>query len=56
MSSARGSLRLFLLVRGCPVGFSLFQVDSIVVGGCKVAIVVGGFLVRYKLSNLVVFS
>ena len=34
MSSARGFLRLFLLCEGCTVGFSLFQVDS-VVGGCR---------------------
>ena len=32
MSKARGGLRLFLLVLACPVGFSLFQVDSVVVG------------------------
>ena len=35
MSSARGCLKLFLVVLGCPIGFSLFQVDSVVVGGCR---------------------
>ena len=34
-SSARGCLRLFLLVLGCQFGFSSFQVDSVVVGCCR---------------------
>ena len=35
MLSARGCLRLFLLVLGCPICLNVFQVDSIVVGGCR---------------------
>ena len=31
----RGCLRLFLLVLGCPVCFSLCQFDAIDVGGCR---------------------
>ena len=34
-SSARGCLRFFLLVLGCQFGFISFQVDSVVVGGCR---------------------
>ena len=44
---ARGRLSLFLSVSGCPVDFSLFQVDSVVVGGCslqKSLFVLGLFL------------
>ena len=32
---ARGCLRSFFSVIGCPIGFSLFQVDSGVVCGCR---------------------
>ena len=38
--SVRGCLRLFLLFSGCTVGFRLFQVDSVVVSGCRFATVV----------------
>ena len=33
MLSVRGRLSLFLFVLDCPVDFSLFLVDSVVVGG-----------------------
>ena len=35
VSSARGCLRVFLFVSGCPIGFCSFLVASVVVGGCR---------------------